>query len=150
MALRKVYLGLALLLVIIFGATMGYQTAGWSFIDSLYMVIITVFGVGFGEVHPLDDRLKIFTMLVILTGSSAVVYIIGSFVRIITEGEIQRTLGKMKKTRTIEELHDHAIICGYGRIGQILCHELAEASFPFLVVDLDPERIASAESMGYL
>lgn len=150
MALRKVYLGLALLLLIIFGATMGYQAAGWSFLDSLYMVIITVFGVGFGEVHPLDDHLKVFTMLVILTGSSAVVYIIGSFVRIITEGEIQRTLGKMKKTRTIEELKDHAIICGYGRIGQILCHELAEADFPFIVVDVDPERITSAEGLGYL
>jgi len=150
MALKKVYLGLALLLLIIFGATMGYQAAGWSFLDSLYMVIITVFGVGFGEVHPLDDHLKIFTMLVILTGSSAVVYIIGSFVRIITEGEIQRTLGKMKKTRSIEELKNHAIICGYGRIGQILCHELAEADFPFIVVDVDPERIASAEALGYL
>src|ERR1700754_4551664 len=116
MSFRKIYLGIALLLVIIFGATFGYQEAGWSFIDSLYMVIITVFGVGFGEVHPLDDGLKVFTMLVILTGSSVVVYLIGSFVRIITGGEIQRTLGKMKKTRTIEELRDHAIICGYGRI----------------------------------
>jgi voltage-gated potassium channel len=150
MALRKVYLGLGLLFLIILGATFGYESAGWSFLDSLYMVVITVFGVGFGEVHPLDDRLKIFTMLVILTGASAVVYIIGSLVRMITEGEIQRTLGKMKKTRTIEELKDHAIICGYGRIGQILGHELAEADFPFIVVDIDPERIASAEALGYL
>ena len=150
MALKKVYFGIAYLLLIILGCTFGYQEAGWSFIDSLYMVIITVFGVGFGEVHPLDDRLKIFTMVVILAGSTGVVYIFGSIVRIITEGEIQRTLGKMKKTRSIEELHGHAIICGYGRIGQILCHELAESSFPFLVVDIDPERIASAEGMGYL
>jgi voltage-gated potassium channel len=56
----------------------------------------------------------------------------------------------MKKTRNIEELQDHAIVCGYGRIGQILCHELRESHFPFIVVDLDAERIASAEALGYL
>jgi voltage-gated potassium channel len=50
----------------------------------------------------------------------------------------------------MEEITNHAIVCGYGRIGQILAHELAEAKFPFIVVDVDPERIASAESQGYL
>jgi voltage-gated potassium channel len=151
MALRKVYLGIAGLILIILGSTAVYCTAGWSFIDSLFMVIITVFGVGYGEVHPLDTvGLKVFTMIVIVAGSSAVVYIFGGFVRLITEGEIQRTLGKLKLKRTMEEITNHAIVCGYGRIGQILAHELAEAKFPFIVVDVDPERIASAESQGYL
>lgn len=149
MSFKKIYLGIGYLLLIIVGCTFGYEAAGWSFIDSLYMVVMTVFGLG-SDVHPLNDRLKIFTILVVLAGTSAVVYIYGSLIRIITEGEIQRTLGNMKKTRTIGELKDHAIVCGYGRIGQILCRELSESLFPFIVVDLDPERIASAEGQGYL
>lgn len=150
MGLRKIYAGIAVLLLVILGSTLGYESEGWSFLDSLYMVIITVFGVGFGEVHPLDARMKIFTMLVIVTGSSAVVYIVGNFIRIVTEGEIQRMFGKMKKTHAIEDLTNHAIICGYGRIGQILAHELATGGFPFVVVDNDAERIAMAEASGYL
>ena len=150
MALRKIYIGIALLLLVVFGSTRVYQLHGWSFIDSLYMVVITVFGVGFGEVHPLDDGLKAFTIVVIVAGSSTAVYIIGSFIRLITEGEIQKTLGIMKKTRTIDELTDHAIICGYGRIGQILARELADSGFPFLIVDVDPERVANAEAQGFL
>ena len=149
MSFKKIYLGIGYLLLIIVGSTFGYKAAGWTFIDSLYMVVMTVFGLG-SDMHPLNDHLKIFTIVVVLAGSSAVVYIYGSLIRIITEGEIQRTLGNMKKTRTIGELKDHAIVCGYGRIGQILCRELSESLFPFIVVDLDPERIASAEAQGYL
>jgi voltage-gated potassium channel len=151
MALRKVYLGITVLLLIVLGSAFGYTLAGWSFIDAIYMVIITVFGVGFGEVRPIDTvTLKIFTMLIIIAGSAAVVYIFGGLVRLVTEGEIQRTLGHMKKTRSIDVIHDHAIICGYGRIGQILAQELSAMNHPFIIVDVDPERIASAEAVGYL
>lgn len=150
MGLKKIYWGLAALLFIILGSTFVYEAAGWSFLDSLYMVIITVFGVGFGEVHPLDARLKIFTILVIVAGASTVVYIFGSFVRLVTEGELKRMLGKMKQTRTIEELNDHAIICGYGRMGEFLARELTDSGYPFVIVDIDPGRIASAEAQGCL
>ena len=151
MGLRKVYLGLAVFALIILGATFIYEaTAGWTFVDSLYTVVILVFGVGYGDVYPMTPALKVFTMGVIVAGTSSVVYIVGGFIRFVTEGEIQRTLGHMKKNKNIEDLRDHAIICGFGRIGQILAHELTESHFPFLVVDTDPERIVMAEAAGYL
>ncbi len=151
MGLRKIYLGIAVLLLVILGSTLGYESVGWPFIDALYMVVITVFGVGFGEVHPVDTAgLKIFTMLVIVAGCSAVVYIVGGFIRLVTEGEIHRAFGNMKKTHAIEEISNHAIICGYGRIGQILAHELAAGKSPFIIVDNDAERIALGEAAGYL
>lgn len=151
MALRKVYFGILLLGLIIFLSTLGYRLAGWPWVDALYMVVITVFGVGFGEVHPIDTvGLKVFTMLIIIADCSVVVYIVSSIIRLVTEGEIKRTLGKLKMKRTIEDTHDHAIICGFGRIGQILAHELTEAGHPFIIVDTDPERIANAEILGYL
>ena len=151
MATRKLYFAFAMLALIVLGSTFGYQAAGNSFLDAFYMVVITIFGVGYGEVVPVNTpTLKIFTMGVIIAGSGAVVYIIGGFVRLITEGEILRSLGRMKMKHTIEETKDHAIICGFGRIGQVLCQELTEAGFHFIVVDLNPDRIAEANEMGYL
>ncbi|TLD72263.1 potassium channel family protein [Phragmitibacter flavus] len=151
MALRKLYFGLGLFVFIILASTFGYWLAGWPWLDALYMVVITVFGVGFGEVRPIDTvGLRVFTMLVIVADSTAVVYIIGSIVRIITEGEIRRSLGMIKMKRSIEELQSHAILCGYGRIGQILAKELAASKHPFVVVDIDAERLAAAEALGYL
>jgi voltage-gated potassium channel len=115
------------------------------------MVVITMFGVGFGEVHPLINAWqKIFTMLVIVGGTSAVVFVIGEIIRFITEGEILKVLGELKKSRQVEGISQHAIICGYGRIGQILAHDLADYGFPFVVVDMDDDRLSMAEGAGYL
>jgi voltage-gated potassium channel len=128
----------------------GYLIYGWSLMDSVYMVVITMFGVGFGEVHPLDTAGKIFTIFVIIGGTSAVVFVIGEVIRFVTEGEIMKAIGELKKSRQVESISEHAIICGYGRIGQILAHELSTSKFPFVVVDLDDARLALAEESGYL
>jgi voltage-gated potassium channel len=130
--------------------TIGYLCFGWSLLDSIYMVIITMFGVGFGEVHPLDSAGKIFTIFVIIGGTSAVVYVIGQVISFVTEGEIMKAIGELKKSRQVEGVAQHAILCGYGRIGQILAHELAGSGFPFVVVDTDEARLAMAEASGYL
>jgi voltage-gated potassium channel len=128
----------------------GYHLYGWNFVDSIYMVVITMFGVGYGEVHPLDNAGKIFTMFVIVAGTSAVVFVIGEVIQFITQGEIMKAIGELKKSKQVEGISQHAIICGYGRIGQILAHELNAANFPFVIVDLDDARLAMAEESGYL
>ncbi|HEX4343056.1 MAG TPA: potassium channel family protein, partial [Verrucomicrobiae bacterium] len=128
----------------------GYLVYGWNLLDSVYMVVITMFGVGYGEVRPLDNAGKIFTMFVIVGGTSAVVFVIGEVIQVITQGEIMKAIGELKKSKQVEVINQHAIICGYGRIGQILAHELAAANFPFVVVDLDDARLAMAEESGYL
>ena len=113
------------------------------------MVVITFFGVGFGEVHPIETvGGKLFTMFVIVGGTSSVVFVIGEVIRFVTEGEIMKAIGELKKSRQVETIAQHAIICGYGRIGQILAHALEAASFPFVVVDLDDARLALAEESG--
>ena len=147
----KLQRSLLYLLAVFIVSTIGYLTFGWSLIDSVYMVVITMFGVGFGEVHPLITAWqKIFTMLVIVGGTSAMVFVIGEVIRFITEGEIVKVIGELRKSRQVEGLSRHAIICGYGRIGQILSHDLASAGFPFVVVDISDERLALAEASGYL
>jgi voltage-gated potassium channel len=145
--LRNSLLYLGAVLVVSVG---GYLFYGWNFIDSIYMVVITMFGVGFGEVRPLDNAGKIFTIFVIIGGTSGVVFVIGEVIRFITEGEIMKAIGELKKSKQVDIIAQHAIICGYGRIGQILAHELAESNFPFVIVDLDDTRLAMAEASGYL
>jgi voltage-gated potassium channel len=147
---RKFRRSLLYLAVVFTICVTGYLLYGWNLVDSIYMVVITMFGVGYGEVHPLDAEGKVFTMFVIVAGTSAVVFVIGEVIRFITEGEIMKAIGELKKSKQVEVIANHAIICGYGRIGQILAHELAAANFPFVVVDLDDTRLAMAEESGYL
>ncbi|MEX0269771.1 TrkA family potassium uptake protein [Leptolyngbyaceae cyanobacterium UHCC 1019] len=131
-------------------AVVGYRLAGWNWLDSIYMVIITIFGVGFGEIGPMTPSLRIFTMAVIISGCSSVAYILGGFLQMITEGEIKRVLGVRRMKREIDLLTDHVIICGYGRIGQILAHQMEVAHQPFVLIDNDDHRVAQAESKGFL
>ncbi len=132
-------------------SVVGYLIYGWSFIDSIYMVVITMFGVGFGEVHPVESiGGKIFTMFVIVGGTSAVVYVIGQVISFVTEGEIMKAIGELRKSRQVEGISQHAILCGYGRIGQILARMLADEGFPFVIVDVDDVRLALAEASGFL
>ncbi|TVQ18080.1 MAG: potassium channel protein [Leptolyngbya sp. DLM2.Bin15] len=132
-------------------AIFGYTLFGWSLLDAIYMVVITIFGVGYGEVKPLDTPTqKIFTMAVIIAGTSSAVYIVGGFLQMVTEGEINRALDDRRKQKSIDRLKDHVIICGFGRIGQVLARHLADAEHPFVVIDCAPQPIEQAEALDYL
>ncbi len=132
-------------------AVLGYMLAGWQFIDAIYMVVITVFGVGYGETRPLDNpALKLFTMGVIISGCSSGIYVVGGFVQMLAEGEINRVLGSRRMSKGIDSLKDHVVVCGFGRVGQMLAHDLATARFPFVVIDSSAERVSEAQAAGYL
>ena len=148
--LARIRRGLFMLAAIVGTAVAGYVLAGWSLLDAVYMVVITVFGVGYGEVQPLDHPgLKLFTIGVILAGCSAGLWVIGSVVEFMAEGTINKALGKRRMTRQIDELSGHTIVCGFGRVGQMLCQELAEAGAALVVIDADPTRLAQAEILGH-
>lgn len=112
---------------------------GWQFLDALYMTVITLGTVGFKEVHDLSNAGKIFTIGLIIFGVSVLGYIVGSLAQIMFEGQIQRIIGRKKVERKIEALHDHYIICGFGRIGALICREFAAKPMPFLVIEKHPE-----------
>jgi voltage-gated potassium channel len=148
---KRIFIGLAFFAITMVGAVIGYMMFGWSLLDAVYMVVITIFGVGYGEVRPLSDPYqKMFTMGVIIAGTSSAVYAVGGFVQMVTEGEIHRALDDHRKCKGIEKLSNHVIICGFGRIGQILCQQMSLMEQPFIVLDQDSDRLASAESLGYL
>lgn len=141
---------LAMLLVVAYGL-IGYLMAGWSLLEALYMVVISITTVGYGEVRPVDTTaLRIHTMLLILFGTATLGYSVAVVIQYVTEGEIRRYLGRQRVKRQIEGLKQHIIVAGIGRMGALICGELAETGVPFVVIDRKTERAAELESRGWL
>lgn len=122
---------------------------GYTFLDGLYMTVITVSTVGFREVHDLDASGKVFVVLLIIAGLAVMTYTLGSIGRLMIEGTLQRYVGRQRMAREIESIRNHYIICGHGRMGRILCEELQAEGVPFVVVDGDPEKAEQLREMRY-
>lgn len=117
----------------------------WGFFDSLYMTIITLTTVGYMEVHPLSNIGRAFTIILILTGVGTMLYVLSVGARILLEGELREIFGRRKLSKRIEKLEDHYIICGYGRMGKIICREMIQSNAPFIIAEKDPGVIASID-----
>ncbi len=150
-SMRRILTGAVFFGITCVTAVSGYMLAGWTLLDSIYMVIITVFGVGYGETQPLKNaELKVFTMGVIVAGCSSGIYVVGGFVQMLAEGEINRALGTRRMSKGIEKLSGHALICGFGRVGQMLAHDLKVAEQPLVVIDNNEGRVQEAQNAGFL
>jgi len=149
-SMHGLYIGLLMFLGVIAAGTAAYKLEGWHLSDAFYMVIITVFSVGYEEVEPVTTpMLRAITIFIIIAGDASKVYFVGSLVRFITEGEIGKAMEEHRKSRDIDHITGHAIICGYGRLGQTLGRELASKKYPFLIVDNNAERVALAHTHGF-
>lgn len=137
--------GVAVLAIVWMIGVIGYVAAGWRLDDALFMVVITIFGVGYGEVRPVDTwQLRTLTGFVIVAGYGAVIYAVGGFIQLVIDGEINQAFGARKMTKEIDRLERHTIICGFGRMGTSLARELAAAGRPFVAVDTDPDKLSRA------
>ena len=140
----------ASLLAILVLGSLGYVwLEGWSFMDALYMTVTTLTTVGYGEVHPLNAVGRIYNMVLILAGMGVLIYIITSLARVVVEGEIAAALGKRKLLKRIKKLSGHYIICGYGRLGEIIARQLQERRIPLVVVENNPELTINLDQSGY-
>lgn len=150
-SIRRIVTGIAAVVgVFIFGVG-GYVANGWTAFDGLFMVAITISGVGFGEVNPLTTSgLRWHTMLVIAAGLVSVGYTLAGFLQFLTEGELQRLLGHSRMRRQIDLLDGHIVVAGFGRVGSLVCEELKKADVPFVIVELASERTAEIEALGFL
>jgi len=149
---KNLLVSITLSLTIFCIGTAGYMVIEkWTLIDAMYMTLITITTVGFSEVHQMSHPGRIFTMGLVLLGVSFFLYIAGSTVQFMVEGRIQEILGRRKLNRKIENLKDHYIVCGYGRIGRVLCkHFMAHQRLALVVIEKDPARISEMESDGVL
>ena len=114
---------------------------GWDIIDSLYMTIITLTTVGFEEVHQVSRPGQIYTILLILIGVGFFLYVAGALVQFMVEGRIRAILGRRRLDNKINELKNHYILCGYGRIGRVLCKSLKGKIKKIVIIENNPEMI---------
>lgn len=151
-SIRHLIFSIITLIGIVALGTGGYcLLEDWSLFDSLYMTVITLATVGFREVHELSPEGRAFTLLLILFGAGFIAYVIGSLIRFTVEGELRTFLGRKKLKKKISRLHGHYIICGYGRIGSLICNEFkAKPDIEFVVVEKKPEDCELLAATGIL
>ena len=149
--LHRIRLGAVVLVIVLAMAVAGYHyldgDSDW--IDDIYLVVITVSSVGYGEESHFSRGEQLFTIAVIIFGMSAAIYTVGGFLQLMTEGEIARALGVRRMTHEIHHLKDHVIVCGFGRIGRMLSSDLAHRKKNFVVVEREADRVQDALALGY-
>ena len=150
---RQQHYTLTLILTVglVFFGTGGYMyIEGWSFDDALYMTIITMATVGYGEVHQVSDAGRAFTMFLIVMGVGYFMYVVGIIVQFLVEDRIRVILGRRKLDKQIAKLKNHYIICGYGRIGRVLAHYLNERYLNVVIIEKNSDRQEKMDEDGVL
>ena len=138
-ALRLVLLPLAVLGLLLIGGTLGYRlVGGWEWFDALYMTVITITTVGFHEVRPLGPTGRLFTMALALGGVFTAFYAAAAVIRAVVAGDIRTVFGRQRMESQLAHLNDHLVVCGFGRMGRLVCEEFSAAGLPFVVIDRDP------------
>ena len=141
---------LAFGIVLVFSILGFHFIGGYDWLESLWMVVITVSTVGYGESSDASPATQVLMMIVIVLGVSASAYTFGAFVQFMLEGEVDRLIGRRRMTSELSRLDDHVIICGFGRLGHDLANQLTYRKLPFVIIDLSDERVERAAEIGFL
>jgi voltage-gated potassium channel len=149
--LRHFAMAIMYMLVVIAVASTAYVRAGWTPGDAFYMVVVTVFTVGYAEVLPIDTTLlRTITISTIVFGCSGVFFLSGALVQFITLNQLNQFFGVKRMTTQIDHLKDHIIVCGFGRIGVMLARELHAGGAAFVVLEQSEAAVTLARNSGYL
>ncbi|MGE5211208.1 MAG: potassium channel family protein, partial [Acidobacteriota bacterium] len=131
-----------MLLAVVVVGTVGYLLFGMSFTDAVYQTVTTVTTVGFRELQEFDTAEQWFTIAIIITGVSTVLYTFTLMVQVVVEGQLQDFVGRRLMDREINKLSGHTVVCGWGRVGRAVAADLVAAGHSVVIVDVDAERVA--------
>jgi voltage-gated potassium channel len=120
----------------------------WSIADSAYMTVITLSTVGFGEIQPLTQKSRLFTICLILMGLFTITYIVNRFTEAVIQGYFQEGIRLRQQKKVIDSLREHYILCGFGRTGLQVAIEFQAENIPFVVIDSGHEQIEKAKQLG--
>lgn len=136
--------------IFLLGTTWYCAIEHWSVLDSAYMTIITLSTVGFGEIHPLEPKSRIFTGGLILMGLFTIAYIVNRFTEALIQGYFQERIKINQQKKLIQNLSQHYIVCGFGRTGRQVAVEFQAEGIPFILLDTSAERLEKAKQMGFM
>lgn len=146
---RRLIFALLIILLANLVGVIGYQVIeGWNLTDSLFMTVITLATVGYGETHPLSPAGRIFTISLILLGVGGLTYGITAATAFVVEGSLTGIIGRKKMETDIKKLKDHIILCGLGETGRYVAEELLKVRVPFVIIDRVRDRIKQFEKIG--
>lgn len=146
---KRIILALFLLVLVIEAGFFGYMwIEGWGILDSLYMTIITIASVGYGEVNPLSPHGRIFTIFLIIFGMGVLLFGISTFTAFLVEGELSEILRRRKMEKSISGLKEHYIVCGIGTVGRHVIDELHKTGRPFVAIDANEELCRQLAEKG--
>lgn len=148
---RNLTVGMLYIVTVMILATASYMAVGWSFRDALYMVVITIYTVGYNEVRPIDTpALNVITLALIVFGCTGVIFLTGALVQLITLSQLNKVIGLKRMNAAIDQLKGHVIVCGFGRLGSELARALSASSAGFVILEEDEARAVEARQNGYL
>ena len=147
--IQRLIWGVLCSLGVVLMGTFGYRwLEDYTWLEAVYMTIITVTTVGFGEVRPLSSAGRIFTMVLMLMGVGTILYLLTTLTQLVVEGKLREIMGRRSLERAIRSLKDHYIVCGYGRIGALVAEMIREAGREVVVIDNSEEVTRRLESDG--
>ncbi len=146
---QRIAIVLLALASVLAGGTLGYMLIEkWSAFDGLYMTVITVASVGYGETHPLSTAGRLFTIVLILVGLGVIGYGLTTVTALFVEGQLTGLLGKRKMEQKIKQLRDHVILIGWGDTAKRIAEELHKTATPFVVIERDVALAPALEGLG--
>ncbi len=137
---KKIVRGLVMLGMILVMGTIGYMVLeGWHLLDALYMTVITITTVGYGEIREVDKVGRIFTIFIIFLGMGIMAYTLGMVAQTMVELQVKSLFGRKKLGLDINSIKNHYILCGYGRMGKFITQELKSRQIPLIIIDNNPD-----------
>jgi voltage-gated potassium channel len=144
-------IALMIIVTLILAGTIGFHfIEGWDVLESFYTTVMTLTTIGYGDFVPRTHGGMLFTVLLVIFGVGTMLYTVGLVAQIMVEGRLTMLLGRGKMEKTIDKMKNHYIVCGCGRIGYLICKELAAEKVDFVVVDNNPEVIQKIGEEGFV
>jgi voltage-gated potassium channel len=141
---------ISILILIVIGTAGFYFIEGWNVLESFYTTVMTLTTIGYGDFAPKTRGGMLFTVMLVIFGVGTMLYTVGLVSQIMVEGRLTTLLGRGKMEKTIDKMKNHYIVCGCGRIGYLICRELAAEKVDFVVVDNNPEVIQKIGEEGFV
>ena len=136
---RKIRYAFVILVLIVVTGTVGYHfLEGWPILESFYATIVTLGTVGYGDYYPVSVEGRLFAVFLIIFGVGAMAYTFALAMEYFLEGRLNQIFGRGKLERQIKKLNGHYIICGFGKMGRLICEELSREGIDFVLIENDP------------